>query len=81
VPLSLICKSPDVAPNSVCKILVIGNDGTRSDLGAFSGLAVNDNASLQLQTSVVSDAAVASNTEDYSQLVSGTSYVCPIDSR
>jgi hypothetical protein len=65
VPLSLVCKSPEVAPNSVCKILTVSSSkpsGNNQENGP------NDNSSQQIGNSVTSDAAIVS--EDHSQMAS-----------
>lgn len=62
VPLSLVCKAPQVVPDSVCKLLVLNQHMNTPS-------AQNDNASQQLPASVTSDAAIAAG-EDFSQMVS-----------
>ena len=69
MPLSLICKSPEVAPNSVCKLLTVVQPKSLSSSLAPQGETVaNDNSSQQIGNSVTSDAAIAA--EEYSQMVS-----------
>jgi hypothetical protein len=63
VPLSLVCKAPQVVPDSVCKLLVVNQQMNTPS-------AQNDNSSQQLPASVTSDAAIATG-EDFSQMVSG----------
>lgn len=69
VPLSLVCKSPEVAPNSVCKILVV-NSGSSANNVTSNNTVVSDNVSQvpQVGTSVTSEAMA---TDDNSQAASG----------
>ena len=69
MPLTLICKSPEVAPKSVCKVLVVGAAlpstnayvGNTSSSIADSMTPTNDNTSQRIG----SDGAVVA--EDFSQ--------------
>lgn len=61
-----MCKAPEVAPNSVCKILVVGGGNNANS----NNTVVSDNVSQipQVGTSVTSEAMA---TDDNSQAVSG----------